>query len=98
MHARVSILEGSPERVDDAINEARNQVVPKLRELEGSKGILLLVDRQSGKAMAVTLWESEEALRASEETANQLREQTAEAADDRITGVERYEVVIDERS
>jgi hypothetical protein len=40
----------------------------------------------------VTFWESEEALRASEEAADKLREDSAEAMSDTIAGVERYEV------
>jgi hypothetical protein len=35
---------------------------------------------------------SEVAMRASEETANQLREESAEASSDKIAGVESYEV------
>jgi hypothetical protein len=38
-----------------------------------------LVDRGSGKALTMTLWESEEAMRASEEEANQFRTEIAEA-------------------
>ena len=51
-----------------------------------------LADRQTGKTLGVTFWESEEALRASEEAANSLREESAEAMSDMIAGVERYEV------
>jgi heme-degrading monooxygenase HmoA len=56
---------------------------------------LLLVDRQTGNAIAITLWEDESAMRASEERANALR---AQAADEMGAGaapsVERYEVAV----
>jgi heme-degrading monooxygenase HmoA len=47
--------------------------VPSLQEVEGFEGVYLLVDRQSGKVLTITLWESEEALRESEQEATQLR-------------------------
>lgn len=53
-----------------------------------------LADRQSGKVEVVTLWESEEAMRHSEEEADQLRGDTARATGGAIAGVERYEVVL----
>jgi hypothetical protein len=42
--------------------------------------------------LGITFWESEEAMRASEEEADRLREESAEVGGDRIAGVERYEV------
>jgi len=96
MFARVSTFEGAPEHVDEQIRYAREQVLPALEELEGFSGILGLADRQSGKVLAVTLWESEQAVRASEEAANQLRDESAETASETIAGVERYEVTFAE--
>jgi heme-degrading monooxygenase HmoA len=92
VHARVSILEGSPDKIDEAMRQARERVVPQAKELDGFKGMIALGDRQSGKLLGITFWESEEALRASEEEANRLRSETAEASGEEITGVERYEV------
>ncbi len=54
-----------------------------------------LIDRESGRSKLITFWESEEALRASEEQGDRLRRQAAEGAAETITGVERYEVVFD---
>ena len=51
-----------------------------------------LADHQTGKTLGITFWESEEALRANEEAADRLREDSAEAMSDTIAGVERYEV------
>ena len=47
--------------------------------MDGFKGMIALGDRQSGKTLGITFWESEEAMRASEEEANRLREESAEA-------------------
>jgi hypothetical protein len=54
--------------------------------------MVALADRQTGKTLGITFWESEEALKASEEAADRLREGSAEAMSDTITDVERYEV------
>ncbi len=92
MHARVSILEGSPDKIDEGLREVRERVVPQAKQLDGFKGMIALGDRQSGKLLGITFWESEEAMRASEEAANQLRSESAEASGEQIAGVERYEV------
>ncbi len=92
MYARVTTLEASPDRMDDATRHVRDQVLPQLQQQDGFKGLIALGDRQSGKLLGVAFWESEEALRASEEAANSLREESAEAMSGTIAGVERYEV------
>ena len=96
MFARVSTFEGDTEQVDELIRYAEERVLPALEELDGFSGILGLADRQSGKVVAVTLWESEQAMRASEDAANQLRDDSAEATSETIAGVERYEVTFAE--
>ena len=92
MHARVSMFEGSPDQIDEMLRQVREQVVPQAKQNEGFKGMIALGDRQSGKTLGITFWESEEAMRASEEAANRLREGSAEASGGTVAGVERYEV------
>jgi heme-degrading monooxygenase HmoA len=92
--ARVSTFTGTSDQVDEAIRQAREDVVPRLEQLDGYRGAYLLVDRQNAKTLAVTLWESEEAMRASEEEANTLRSETADALGTQMVGVERYEVAL----
>lgn len=94
MHARVTRIEASAELLDEMARQFEQQTVPVLEGLDGYKGYALLGDRGTGLAMAVTYWESEEALRASEDAVKQEREraaQTAQAASGPT--VERYEVV-----
>ena len=92
MHARVSMFEGAPDQIDEMLRQAQEQVVPQAKQQEGFKGLIALGDRQSGKTLGITFWESEEAMRASEEDANRLRSESAEAGGQQIAGVERYEV------
>jgi heme-degrading monooxygenase HmoA len=95
--ARVSSLEGSPDRIDESVSKAREETLPKVRELRGWKGIIGLADRNSGRVKLITLWENTEALQATEQPADRLREQAAESGGQRITGVDRYEVAVAQR-
>jgi heme-degrading monooxygenase HmoA len=94
---RMTTLEGSPESMDKVLAMLRDEVFPGVREMDGFKGMIAFGHRSTGKMMAVTLWESEQAMKASEEGANQLRASTSEATSGRIASVERLEVVFDER-
>jgi hypothetical protein len=96
MHARVTRLSGPADNIDAGIENFRTKVVPFTRE-EG-KGAILLVDRESGEAIGITLWEDEEALRASEERANALRATVADQMGaDQDPAVARYEVAVFEQ-
>ena len=94
MFARVSTYQGPPELIDQGVSHARERILPAVRQIDGFSGVLFLVDRESGKALSVTLWESERAMRASEEEANRLRRESAEAGGETIEAVESYEVSI----
>ena len=93
MHARVSTLEGSPDKMDDATSHIREQTLPELQKMDGFKGFVALGDRQSGKVLGVAFWESEEALRATEVEVSGVRSGAAEAAGGTVAGVEQYEVI-----
>ena len=96
MFARVSTFQGPPDRTAEGIRVAREQILPAARLQEGFLGIYLLFDRESGRSLSVTLWESEEDMKASEDAALRARTESAEAAGEIIVGVERYEVALHE--
>jgi heme-degrading monooxygenase HmoA len=81
-----------PQLIDEMLRQVQDQVVPQARLIDGFKGMIALGDRQSGKTMGITFWENEDAMRASEEAANRLRSESAEAGGHAEAGVERYEV------
>jgi hypothetical protein len=94
MHARVTELTGSPDDLDAGIEDFRKDVVP-FTHAHGGKGAILLVDRATGRALAVTLWEDEQALEASEDAANALRAQALEDVHaTEAPTVDRYEVAV----
>jgi heme-degrading monooxygenase HmoA len=95
MYARVSTIQGSTDRIDEGIERIRETTLPEVKQIEGYKGIVSLVDRQTGKGVTFTLWESEEALRASEEEANRIRREAADTLGATAEpAVERYEVAL----
>ena len=94
MFARVSTFEGPVAKIDEGIQYAETTILPRLKEVDGWKGVISLVDRKSGKELTITLWDSETALRASEEQANTMRAEAAHSADQEVRQVDRYEVAI----
>ena len=98
MHARLTTLEGSLDRMDDATRAVQEQVLPQLQQTDGFKGFIALTDRGSGKLRGLALWESEEALRATDDLAARLRGGVSDATGGTIASVENYEVAIFEVS
>ncbi len=98
MHARLTTLEAPPARMDDATRAVQEQVLPQLQQMDGFKGFIALGDSESGKLRGLALWESEEALRATDEAAARIRSGVQEATGGTIASVENYEVVIFEVS
>ena len=96
MFARATVVEAAPTEAERGIEVVTREVFPEARKLDGFQGIFGAVDRESGKMLTFTLWESEEAMRASEEAANQLRGRATEQLAQAKTTVERYEVFLAE--
>jgi heme-degrading monooxygenase HmoA len=96
MYARVTTIQGAPAKMDDAKGHTQEQTLSQLKEMEGFKGFVALGDRQSGKLIGVSFWESEEALRATDEAVPSVRSAAAEAAAGIVASVEKYEVFVNE--
>jgi hypothetical protein len=91
MYARVATFESDPASVDDAIGMVRSQVESGETPagLEGAK-MLMLVNRETGKGVGVTLFESEDAMRRGDEALNAMNPGGSE----RRTSVEFFEVPV----
>jgi hypothetical protein len=91
MYARIATFESDPARVDDAIKLVQEEVQGDTPEgLEGAK-MLMLVNRETGKGLGVTLFDSEEAMRRGDEALNAM----SPGASERRTSVEFYEVPVE---
>jgi hypothetical protein len=91
MHARIATFESDPAKVDDAISMVRAQVESGETPpgLEGAR-MMMLVNRETGKGVGITLFESEEAMRRGDEALNAMNPGGTE----RRTSVEFYEVPV----
>lgn len=97
MYARCTVSQYSPERVDEAIEYGREQVVPIGRQLPGFRGLLAFVNRDTGKGMTFTLWETETDREASADRAKQVRGDVDREVDREVLAVEDYELVFETR-
>lgn len=79
MYARSTNLESRPQDIDAGIACVRDEVIPALQTMPGFVGLSLLVDRESGRCILTTAWDSEEAMTASAESVRPLRARVATA-------------------
>ena len=94
MHARMTTMEGSSERLDEGLREIKEDALPQLQQQDGFRGFVVFDNRHNGELIGFSLWESEEAMQASEEVGERTRRESAETMSDTISGVERYEVAL----
>lgn len=59
MHARVTTFQVADGHVDKLVETMEST---DITQVDGNQGAYVLVDRNSGEAMTITLWESEQAL------------------------------------
>ena len=77
MHARSSTFQAST--IDAGIANVADSVMPALMALDGCVGLSLLVDRESGRCIATSAWQTEDAMRASAGAADGIRDSAASA-------------------
>jgi heme-degrading monooxygenase HmoA len=95
MHARLSRFAGlPPERIDQTLDEFRDQQLPEIEQHDGYQGVVVMVNRRTGQAAAITYWASDAAMRASERAAGQAVQAALERGQpSREPVIDRYEVV-----
>ena len=67
MYARTTTIQADLAKIDAGIAHVRDQVLPTVTAMDGCIGMSLLVDRESGRCIATTAWESDAAMRDSAE-------------------------------
>ncbi|UXA17117.1 hypothetical protein [Mycobacterium sp. SMC-4] len=78
MYARTTTVWGRPSSVDDGIAYIRDSVMPVVQKLHGFVGFSLLVDRRSGRCIAASAWQSEDAIQASAPLVREVRDRAAQ--------------------
>jgi exopolysaccharide biosynthesis protein len=91
MYARVASF-NLGEGVDQTIDQIRGGVESGNRPpgLEDAKGFMMLVDRSNGKSLGITLFESEDAMKAGNEALNAM----SPSGGGSRSGLEFYEVAV----
>jgi hypothetical protein len=93
MHARMTRYEGAaPENIEDTLQTKKGVLPTEFGQTEGMKGAMFLIDRQSGAIVVISLWEDEEAMRASEDEATRVRDEVTSPGE--TASVERWEVAL----
>jgi hypothetical protein len=97
MYARVATFEGDPSEADQAVEFVRREQESGSPPpgLESAKGMLVLIDRQNGKGLGITLFETEDEMRRGDEALNAM---TPPAGGGRRVSVDYYEVPVSRMS
>ena len=74
MYARSTTFQGRPENIDAGIKFVKTEAAPMLNQIDGCRGLSLLVDRQTGECIATSSWDSEETMLASDKQLRPIRD------------------------
>ena len=74
VYARSTTFHGRPDNIDAGITFIKSEAGPMLDKIEGCRGLSMLVDRETGHCIATSSWESEAAMRASDEQLRPIRD------------------------
>lgn len=77
MYARSTNVQARPENIDAGIACVRGEVLAALQSMPGFVGLSLLVDRESGRCIETTAWDSQDAMLASAEAVRPVRDRAA---------------------
>ncbi len=93
MYARSTTIEAQPESIDSGVAHVRDEVMPALRQVDGCVGLSLLVDRESGRCIATSSWQTREAMHAGAEQVRPVRDRAAQAFGGSPT-VDEWEIAV----
>jgi hypothetical protein len=93
MHARLTMVDGDPDRVDDLVAFVESNVRPLVDVQPGSRGMALFVDRASGSGGVSSFFDSAEAMAASAAAVQGVRDKAVELIAGTAT-VETFEVPV----
>jgi hypothetical protein len=78
VYARTTNIEAQTSCIDAGIAHIRDEVMPALAAMDGFVGLSLLVDRDSGRCIATSAWETEDAERSSANRIAPVRDRAAQ--------------------
>jgi len=93
MYARSTTVRGDPSKIDDGIAYVRDEVMPAVQGMSGCVGLSMLCDRDSGRCIVTTSWDSEESMSASREAVRAMRERATDVMGGRFD-VQEWEIAV----
>lgn len=93
MYARTTTIRGAAEAIDDATAYMRDDVMPVVQQMDGFVGLSFLADRNSGRCIVATAWQTEEAMRATMDRVGPMRDRVAEVLGGRPE-VQTWEIAV----
>ena len=93
MHLRINDVTVSPARVNELGDVLSNKALPVVQAQKGYRGMLCAADRATGSCSIVSLWDSKEALDASEQAIASIRSETVDAVAAQLNSIQLAEVL-----
>jgi heme-degrading monooxygenase HmoA len=97
MFARVAMIQGKPNKVDEVARFFKEQILPAAKQIKGFKEGYMMVNRETGRVIGMTFWETQQGIVDSTPNASRFvpqMEQISGAAEKPM--VETYEVAVAE--
>ncbi|WP_293017745.1 hypothetical protein [Mycolicibacterium sp.] len=94
MYARSTTINAQPSAIDSGVAHLRDEVMPQLQGLDGFVGMSLLTDRESGRCIVVTAWESQDAMNAVAEQVRPIREKATQMFSGDAPTVDEWDIAI----
>jgi len=92
MYARSTSLTGDPQRMDEGIRVVRDEIMPAVQGMPGCIGLSMLVDRESGRCIVTTSWDSAESMAATADGVRAMRQNAMDVMGGRDMTVDEWEV------
>src|SRR5919202_5485275 len=92
MYARSTTVLADPRSIDDGVTYLREKVLPTLEGTAGCIGLSMLTDRESGRCIAATAWETDEAMRATTQQVRPIRNQLVQRLGGEDAEVREWEI------
>jgi heme-degrading monooxygenase HmoA len=91
------MFSGGPDNIDAGLAFVKNEVAPMVDRIEGCRGLSMLVDRETGRCIATTSWDSEATMHASEEQLRPIRDRGRDILGG-STQVDEWEIAVMHRT
>jgi len=95
MYGRLVEIEGlDPSRVEEALQNIRENVIPALKEIDGFAGFISLMDEENRRGRSVVLWETREGAEEADRLMAPRREEMVRQLGATVRSTDLYEARI----